>query len=175
LVTQAQFVASMTELQGLYEARAQARHDLKTARARRDETIGFIYAALVSYRTAVLPRISTNQPLIDTLPRLSPEGGHTPEAVTVQATLTSPNTATGTHSESDEATFAEYEVLAAAGEDAELDDAIVLFTRTNRTPEPFTVTLGLAEPGGAVSIWVRVVLESGNEKTSQRVVVQRPD
>jgi hypothetical protein len=43
------------------------------------------------------------------------------------------------------------------------------------TPEPFTVTLGLAEPGGAVSIWVRVVLESGNEKTSQRVVVQRPD
>lgn len=175
LVTQAQFVTSMTELQGLYEARAQARQDLNTARARRDETIGFIYAALLSYRTAVLPRISTNQPLIDTLPRLSPEGGHTPDAVTVEATLTSPDTATGTHSESAEATFAEYEVLGAAGDDADLEDAVILFTRTNRTPAPFTVTLGLADPGGAVSLWVRVVLASGNQRTSERVVVQRPD
>ena len=175
VVTQAQFVTSMNELQALYEARAQARQDLNTARARRDETIRFIYAVLLSYRTAVLPRISTDQPLIDTLPRLSPEGGHTPQPVTVQATLTSPNTATGTHSESAEATFAEYVVLAAAGDDADLDDAVVLYTRTNRVPEPFTVMLGLADPGGAVCIWVRVVLETGNEKTSSRVVVQRPD
>ena len=175
VVSQAQFVASMNELQALYEARAQARQDLNTARARRDETIRFIYAVLLSYRMAVLPRISTDQPLIDTLPRLSPEGGHTPQAVTVQATLTSPDTATGTHSESAEATFAEYVVLAAAGEDADLDDAVELSTRTNRVPEPFTVALGLAEPGGAVCIWVRVVLESGNEKTSARVVVRRLD
>ena len=175
VITQAEFVISMGLLQGLYEARAVAKHELDKARARRDESVLAIYAVLLSYRTAVLPRISTNQPLIDTLPRLSPEGGHTPAAVTVQAALTSEDTATGSHSESDEATFAEYVVLAAAGEDADLDDAVVLFTRTSRTPEPFTVTLGLSDPGGAVCIWVRVVLETGNEKTSDRVVVSRPD
>ena len=174
VVTQAQFAAAMLELQGLYEARAQARLDLATARARRDKTIADIYAILLCYRSAVLPRISTNQPLIDTLPRLSPEPGHTPDPVTVQATLTSPETATGTHTASEEATFASYEVLGAAGADADLDDAVILYTRTNRVPEPFTVTLGLAEPGGAVTLWVRVVLETGNHRTSERVVVLRP-
>ncbi len=173
-VTQAQFTASLTALRALYEDRAQAEQDLKQARARRDETINAIYAVLLSYRTAVLPRIAANQPLIDTLPRLSPEGGHTPDAVTVSASLTGVDTATLTHSESAEATLEEYVILGAIGEDASLDDAVILATRTNRTPEPFTTTLGLTEPGGAVSLWVKVVLTTGNEKTSERAVVTRP-
>ncbi len=174
LVTQAQFSTSINELKALYEARAQAEQDLQLARARRDETILAIYAVLLSYRTAVLFRISTNQPLIDTVPRLSPEGGHTPDAVTVTASLTAPDTATGNHTESDDADFESYVVLGAVGDDADLDDAVVLYTRTNRIPAPFTTTLGLTEPGGAVTLWVKVVLNTGNERTSERVVVTRP-
>ena len=174
LVSLALFTTSIGELRALYEDRAQAEQNLQVARAQRDETIRAIYLVLLTYRTAVLPRISANQPLIDTLPRLSPEGGHTPDAVTVDGALTGVDTATVTHSESAEPTLESYIFLGAIGDDAGLDDAVVLGIHTNRTPEPFTTTLGLTEPGGAVSLWVKVTLNTGNERTSERVVVTRP-
>ena len=93
---------------------------------------------------------------------------------TVTAQFASPDHATGEHTESDDAAFEDYQIVAAVGEDATLEDAVVLETRTNRVPAPFTVSLGLGEPGGAVSLWVIVRTKDGHEKASSEVVVVRP-
>ena len=93
----------------------------------------------------------------------------------VTTAFTAPNKATGAHSESDDADFKDYQIVAAIGEEATLEDAIVLETRPARTPAPFETTLGLAEPGGAVSLWVIVRTKDGNERASTKSVVRRPD
>ena len=174
LVTQAQFDASITALKALYEARAQFQQDLILLRARRDETITSIYNVLLAYRESVPTRISTNTALLSTIPRLTPVPGHTPDAVTATAIYEAPDTARITHSESAEATFESYTALAAAGDDASVEDAIVIGIHTDRTPAEFITHLGLSTPGGAVTVWVKVTLTTGNERTSAPVVVNRP-
>ncbi len=174
IITQALFAAAIQELRDLYEQRTQCEFDLGMARSFRDETIKAIYAVLVSYRSSVTTRISTSPVLLNMLPSLTPEAGHTPDAVDIETSFTAPDTATLSHTESAEPTFESYDYLGAPGEDALLEDAVLLATRTNRTPEPFTTTLGLGSPGGAVTLWVKVNLTTGNERTSEKSVVRRP-
>ena len=134
-----------------------------------------IRAILVQYRSAVVVAIAGNEPLLTSLPRVSPEPGHTPDAVQVATAFTPPNKATGTHTESDDADFQDYQLAAAIGEDATLEDAIVLETRPERTPAPFETTMGLGTPGGAISLWIIVRTTDGNERASAKSVVRRPD
>jgi hypothetical protein len=175
LVNVAQFTAMVTELQVAYEGVAQAEQDLRLARAVRDKTMRSIYAVLLSYRTAVLPRIAGNEPLIETLPRLTPEPGHTPDAVNASAVFEAPDAARVVHSESEDADFKEYQLRGAVGDDADTEDAVVLATHAARVPEEFVSTFGLTQPGAAVTLWVYVVTEDGNERGSAKMVVRRPE
>ena len=173
-VTLAQFNTMLDLLVQRYQEHGDAEQALTLARSRRDKTMKFIRAVLISYRTAVLPKIAGNQPLIDTIPRVTPEPGHTPDPVQVSAAFVAPNKAVGSYTESDDGDFKDYQIVAAVGEDATLEDAIPLETRTARTPAPFETTFGLGAPDSAISLWVIVRTKDGNERASDKVVVHRP-
>lgn len=173
-VTLAQFIDSLNQLKTAYETRASAEQTLKLARGRRDRTMQNIRAVLVSYRAAVAHRIAGNQALLEAVPRVSPEPGHTPNAVTATAVFQAPDTAKVSHAQSDDVDFKEYQLRGAAGPDGDTEDAIVLATHTAQAPADFFTQLGLGSPGGAVSLWVYVITNDGNERGSTRMVVERP-
>ena len=174
-VTVAAFTAMLNLLNQRIDEHGQAEQALTVSRARRDKTMKTIRAIVVQYRATVVVAIAGNEPLLSTIPRVTPEPGHTPDAVQVATAFVAPDKATGSHTESDDASFADYQIAAAIGEGATLEDAVVLETRTARTPAPFETTMGLSAPGGAVSLWVIVRTTDGNERASAKSVVRRPD
>ena len=168
------FTADLALLQTKYAARAAAEQNLRLARSRRDKLKVQIRAVLVAYRAAAQSKLAGMSELLDTLPRVTPLPGHTPDAVTISAVYVPPDTAQVTHSESDDPDFKEYQFRGTVGEDGDPEDAVVLATHTARTPAPFTTQLGLGIPGGAGSYWVFVITKGGNERASARAVVHRP-
>ena len=173
-VTLADFNTMMALLRTKYEGRSTALQGLVMARGRRNKTMVDIRAVLVAYRTAVLPKIAGDTALLASLPRVTPEPGHTPEAVQISSTFQAPDTARTSHTESEDAKFKAYHYLAAAGEDATLEDAVRLATHTERVPVEFSTQFGLSEPGSAVSLWVSIETTEGNSSTSERNVIHRP-
>lgn len=173
-VTVADFSTMLNLLIQRYGEHGEARQNLTLARARRDKTMKNIRAVLVQYRATVLKPLAGNEPLLNTVPRVTPEPGHTPAPVQVSATHVEPDKAALTHTQSDDPDFKSYQIAAAMGVNSTLEDAITLETRTERTPAPFETTFGLAEPGSAISLWVIVSTTDGNERASEKVVVQRP-
>ena len=173
-VTLAQYNTTLALLVTKYADLATAQQELKMSRGRRDRTMEEIRAALVSYRVAVLFPIAGNAALIDSIPRISPEPGHTPAPVSASATFQAPDMARVAHTESDDSDFKEYQLRATIGDDGDTEDAVLLATHAARTPAEFTTQFGLGSPGGAVSLWVYVVTSDGNERASNRVVVERP-
>ena len=173
-VTAAQFIADVATLRSKYELEKEALQQLAVARGKRDKTIENIRAILVSYRGAVRYPLAGNEPLLNTIPRVTPEPGSTPDPVNASAGLEGTNQVRIAHTQSDDAKFARYEARGAIGDDADADDAIVLGTHTARTPEDFVLTFGLNSPGSAVTVWIYVVTEDGNERGSQKMVVRRP-
>ena len=174
LVTLAQFTTGLEAMQQRYADHKTEEQSLLLARTRRDKTMKSIRAVLVKYRAAVVSKIAGDEELIATIPRVTPEPGHTPEKVEVSAGFQAPNKAVVAHTESDDADFKEYQLLGAVGDDADLEDAVLLDTHAARVPVDFVTTFGLATPGSAVSLWVVVRTNDGNERTSDRAVVQRP-
>ena len=172
--TQADFATALTALKMKYAARADAEQSVKLARSKRDKTMKSIRAVLVAYRAAAESRLAANTALLATLPRVTPLPGHTPEPVSIAAECVAPDIAQVTHGESEDADFKEYQLRGTIGEDGDADDAVVLATHTGRTPSPFSTQHGLGQPGGAVSLWVFVVTNDGNERASDRAVVRRP-
>lgn len=172
--TREMFVNDLALLQQHYSDRASAEQAVKLARAQRDKLFKQIRAVLVAYRAAALSKLAARADLLDSLPRVSPQPGHTPDAVSVSAAFIPPDTAQITHSESADSDFKEYQLRGVPGDDGDLEDAVVLATHTGRAPQAFTTQHGLGSPGGAASLWITVVTTDGNERSSERVVVLRP-
>lgn len=168
------FTADLDVLKQRYEARAVAEQGVRLARSKRDVTMQTIRAVLVSYRAVAAQRLTAQTALLEILPRVSPLPGHTPDAVSIAAVFVAPDIAQVTHGESADADFKEYQLRGTIGEDGNLEDTVVLATHAVRTPAPFSTQLGLGVPGGAVSLWVYVITNDGNERASERRVVQRP-
>lgn len=173
-VTVGAFMASLNTLQTALAARAEAGVTLKIVRGNRDALMNRVRAALVSFRSAVMSKIAGNSSLIAALPRVTPEPGHTPEPVSASAVFVPPDVAEVSHSESEDSDFKEYQLRGTAGEDGDAEDAIVLATHTSQTPSLFSTQHGLGSPGGAVSLWVYVITNDGNERGSARMVIERP-
>jgi len=168
------FALDQVNLNQRYADRAEAEQAVKLERSRRDRVLENIRAVLVAYRKAAVTRLAAHESVLATLPRVTPQPGHTPDAVSAQAELVPPDIAQVTHTESDDQDFKEYQLRGTIGEDGDTEDAVVLATHTERTPAPFSTQHGLGLPGGAVSLWVYVITHDGNERASNRMVVQRP-
>ena len=161
-------------LQAAYIAEAKAKQDAILERARRDKTMALARAVMVTYRKVVPSRCSQFPELVDTLPRLSPLPGHTPDAVNASAVFVEPDQSRTVYDESTETTLARYELRGNPGDEYREDDAVVIDTNAPGDPREFITGFGLTQPGTRVALKVYVVLETGNEAGSAEMTVQRP-
>lgn len=171
---QSAFASAVAALQIAYRDEAAAEQDATLARTDRDAFQENAYDLMKAYRLAVPPRLSQHPSLIATLPKLTPEPGHTPEPVAAQAAYVAPSTSHVTHGASADPDLSHYELEGNNGEEFQGDDAVFLGRHEPNEPNEFTVQFGLTQPGTAVALKVYVVLKSGNRAGSETLVVRRP-
>lgn len=173
-LTQAQFVTLFGDLRTAYEAVADAEQDLRFTRSQRDRKMADIYEALKSYRLAVPARLPNNQPLLDTLPKLTPDAGHTPDAVNASAVFVAPDQFRVVYDASTDADLKEYQLRGNAGATFKSEDAVVIATNGPAATREFLSGFALTQPGAKVSVAVYVITNAGNEKGSTPMTITRP-
>ena len=171
---QGQMASEISALQFAYRAERTAEQDVTTDRAQRNKLQDAAYEVMKAYRQTVPARLANNQQLVDTMPRLTPEPGHTPEPVQASGTFTAPSTSHIVHTASNEPTLSHYELEGCNGAEFRADDAVNLGRHEPNEANEFTVAFGLTQPGTAASFKVFVVLTTGNRAGSATVVIQRP-
>lgn len=112
--------------------------------------------------------------LVETMPRLSPLPGYTPDAVNSSAMFEAPDKAKVVYNASDDLMLAGYQMRGNVGTDYSDEDAVVIATIDPGAPREFVTTFGLNQPGVPVALKVYVILTTGNEAGSAAMFVQRP-
>ena len=112
---------------------------------------------------------------VQSLPRLTPLPGRTPDPVALTATWdpTAPG-AKLTWTASADPERQRYEVRSSPGADYLAEDASVITTVLPGEPLTHTATAGFDLPGAAVSYKIYVRLDTGNEAGSDAETVVRP-
>jgi hypothetical protein len=174
-VTLATFTALLATLQTAQANIKTAEMNLALARKSRDASQDTIYEALKNYRLTVPSKLNSSHVLLQTMPKLTPDGGHTPAALQAQAEFQAPDMAKITFEASTDAELDRYELHAVVGEDWNAEDADVIATLAkDASPLEFITTFGLTLPGGSATLSVYVVLTTGNVKGSTPMTVVRP-
>lgn len=155
------------------EALAEAR--ARQERSRRNHAQGVIYDALKLYRQAMPTALPGQDALQDTLPKLTPEAGHTPQAVSATAVWVAGTTSKTTYGASEDADLKEYQLRGVIGAVWSDDDAVTLATNEPEDAREFTVDFGLTAPGTHIVLKVFVVTQDGNERGSAPLPVLRPE
>lgn len=169
----AQFTADITALRTAFTLVSTNDVSASFARKQRDQLISTIRPKLSQYRQAVAGVFAAGNPLITSLPALTPPAGSTPAAVNlsgVWVTLTSE--AQLTWSASDNPDLDHYSVRYHPGpryKAAEEQSVDVVPAGI----ETFATDYGLAAPGSISWYKVYVVTSTGNEKGSNAVKVIR--
>jgi hypothetical protein len=162
-------------LRTAYATLTTAEVELKTSREKRNDLQDQAYEILKAYRLRVPTAVPAGNALVDSLPRLTPEGGHTPEAVEATAVWDAQQQkAKIAWAASTEATLDHYEVRGVPGGDYAADDESVLASLDGSAPLEFFTDFALGQQGAKAGFKVYVVLTSGNEKGSAPVYVTRP-
>ena len=173
--TQAQFVTQIGELKTAFTNRSNAATVADVTREERNDIQDELYAIFKNYRQALPTHFATGHALIDSLPRLTPEPGATPDAVIANAVLVpATNQARITYSRSSATDFAEYEFRMTPGPNYSADDDVVVGNVANQDTLEFLTNAGLTAPGVTASYKVFVKTTTGNESGSNTVVVTRP-
>lgn len=155
------------------EALAEAR--ARQERSRRNHAQRIIYEALKLYRQAMPSSLPGQDALQDTLPKLTPDPGHTPQAVSASAVWVAGTTSKTVYGASDDADLKEYQLRGVVGEVWSDDDAVTLATNDPEADREFTVDFGLTAPGTHIVLKVFVVTQDGNERGSAPLPVLRPE
>ena len=168
------FTTFLGELRDSFADMGQQEHDLKFERRMRDAKMLVIYESLKLYRLSVPARLPNNVPLLESLPKLTPDEGSTPDAVDASAVFQAPNQSKTVYDASTDANLAEYELRGNAGPVYNSEDAVVIASNAPGAPREFITTFGLTQPGAKVSMVVVVKTTTGNEKASAPMTVTRP-
>ena len=168
------FASSISALQFAYATEQRKSRGLVLARARRDRVQNTAYEVMKSYREAVPGMLSNFPELVETLPRLTPLPGHTPEAVNAIAIFVAPNQSKVVYDASTDAMLHSYQLRGNVGDDYSDEDAVVIATHSPTDPMEFVVPFGLNQPGATVALKVYVILTTGNEAGSAAMFVERP-
>jgi hypothetical protein len=113
--------------------------------------------------------------LVQSLPRLTPEPGSTPAAVTITVEwVASTQMAKITWSASTAADLYQYEIRFCAGPTYNTDVESVIGNVSPMAPREFFTDAGLVTVGNVASFKVYVITTTGNEKGSNDVAVTRP-
>ena len=170
-----EFASAVSALQFAYATEQDKEQLVSIARAKRDRQQDAAYELMKAYREN-LPGSAVAQfpELVETLPRLSPVPGHTPEAVNASAIFEAPNLSKVVYDASTDTQLHSYELRGNVGESYSAEDAVVIATHGPGEPREFTVPFGLNQPGAEIALKVHVVLTTGNEAGSAALLVQRP-
>jgi hypothetical protein len=147
---------------------------LQMERGERDVIQQRAYIVMKTYREAAPNLFVLFPELIDSLPRLSPLPGHTPEAVNASAIFEAPDKSKVVYDESTDGSLHSYELRGNVGDDYSDEDAVVVATNLPGAPREFVTSFGLNQPGARVAYKVYVILTTGNEAGSAAMFVQRP-
>ncbi len=173
--TQTLFATHLTALKAGYTAYNNAGAIVSITIEERNDIQDKVYAILKSYRQNLPTYFAKGHALLDTLPRLTPEAGSTPDAVHAVGTWNVP-TLQGkiTWDESTNANLVRYEIRFCSGPDYSGDNESVLGSLFPEDPREFLTDAGLTNPGNVASFKVYVITSTGNEKGSNAVSVTRP-
>ena len=149
--------------------------DVKLERERRNDLQDKVQPALRDYRAAVLGSFAETDALVETLPRLTPEAGSTPDGVVVNGIWDMPQLkAKLTWSASTDPNLSQYEIRFCAGPNYSTENESVIGSVTPAETREFLTDSGLTTAGNTASFKVYVVLTTGNEKGSNTVAITRP-
>jgi hypothetical protein len=134
-----------------------------------------IYPILKAYRQAVPTKFAANDPLVLSLPRLTPEAGSTPDPVIANGVWNAP-TAQGklTWDASTATDLAEYEIRWSPGATYDTSLEVVIGTVAPSATREFFTTQGLLAAGNVSNFKVYVKTTTGNERGSNTVKITRP-
>ena len=174
-VTQAQFALQSTELKTAYTTRTTLSVTASVTREERNDLQDEIYAILKNYRQALPTHFATGHAMSDSLPRLTPQPGSTPDAVTANGTWdAAQNKARLTFTLSEATDFDAYELRMTPGPDYSAEDDVVVASSTDIQSLEFLTDAGPSVSGVTASYKVYVKTTTGNEIGSNTVVLTRP-
>lgn len=164
----------LSSLQFDYAQEVEKEVLVAVARAGRNRIQDKAYEIMKAYRENVPPKMSNWPELVETMPRLSPLPGHTPDAVNASAIFVAPNSSKVVYDASTDAMLASYQLRGSVGDDYSDEDAVVIATNAPGAPREFVVPFGLNQPGAKVALKVYVILSTDNEAGSAAMFVERP-
>lgn len=168
------FTTDSAALKASFTAVGNAEQAGQLSRQQRNTVFEPVYQRLKQYRQAVLGTFAAGHPLVDSLPKLTPAAGHTPDPVNVSAIWDAVEEAARiTYTESTDPELDRYELRACFGDRYRAAEEQVLDSNGPGLLE-FVNDTGLVAPGSRVFYKVYVVLTTGNEKGSKVVSVTRP-
>lgn len=169
-----QFTQDVSSLKTAFTALGNAEQAGQLAREARDQVFDPVFQRLKQYRQAVMGTFPASDPLVLSLPKLTPPRGHTPDPVNVSAMWDAVLLkARVTYTASLDPTLQEYELRACFGTKYKTDEEQVIGNNPSGTLE-FLTDEGLVAPGSKVFYKVYVIVTTGNEKGSKTVNVTRP-
>lgn len=169
---QATFATDAQNLKAAFSTLNAADTTLRVTREERNVLQDQIYAVLKSYRLVVPTLFAKDSAIVESMPRLSPLPGHTPEAVVLSGEWDAgTNQASFTWTASSEADLNEYEIRMSPGPTYSSDDESVIGNIPAGDPLAFTTNAGLGTPGLVAGFKVYVKLNTGNEKGSNAVII----
>lgn len=170
----ATFLTDLAALKTAYATVSTAEHEVNLERKLRNFIQDKAQPALVSYRKGVAGAFAENDPLVLSLPAVTPESGSTPDAVTstgsFDVTLTQGKI---TFSASTDPNLFQYEIRFCSGPYSTETETVI----GNLSPtdlREFLTLSGLAASGDVATFKVYVILTTGNEKGSNTVTITRP-
>lgn len=172
---QATFAVDIAALKSAYGTLDTAGTNLAITRGQRNKLQDEIYEILKSYRLALPTFFAKDDPLVTTLPRLSPLPGHTPDPVTLSGQWDpGAEMANLSWTESTDSSLARYEIRMSPGPNYLTEDESVIGTVEPGSPLTFSTNSGLTAAGLTAGFRVYVVLTTGNEKGSNDLIIARP-
>ena len=121
---------------------------LQLARGERNVTLRKAYEVIKFYGEVAPGKYALHPDIIETMPRLTPLPGHTPERVNASAMFETPNQSKIQHDASTDSMLSHYELRGNAGDAYSEQDAVLLASHEPEEPMEFLTSFALTQPGG---------------------------
>ena len=168
------YASLLSALQFDYASEVDKEQFVIIERAKRNRIQDRAYEILKAYRENVPSKMSSWPEVVETMPRLTPLPGHTPDAVNASAVFVAPNQFKVVYDASTDAMLEGYQLRGNVGDDYSHEDAVVIATHSPSDPREFVLPFGLNQPGARVALKLYVILNTGNEAGSAAMIVERP-
>lgn len=140
----------------------------------RNKMQDLIYPVLKAYRLAVPTKFAANDPLVLSLPKLTPDPGSTPAPVLANGTWNVPTTQGKlTWAASTDPNLDQYEVRWSPGATYDSSLEVVLASIAKTAPREYFTTQGLLAIGDVSNFKIYVLTTTGNERGSNTVKITR--